>query len=159
MTRRELRIDLEGDERLIRQLLQLQGRARREARGALNQALGLVRDRAIEGLNSPPKTGRLYKRGGRVHRASAMGEYPASDTGNLARSISTELDQAFEAGLDEGLGEGALVGEVMADAEYAIPLEYKPQGRGGRPFLRRAMDESRDAIQDIFRALRGKFSA
>lgn len=159
MTKRDLRIDLEGDERLIRQLLRLQGLARREARGALNQALGLVRDRAIEGLNTGPKTGRVYKRGGRVHRASARGEYPASDTGNLARSISTELDQSFEAGAELDAGEGALVGQVLADAQYAAPLEYKPQGSGGRPFLRRAMDESRDAIQGIFRSLRGRFSS
>lgn len=36
----------------------------------------------------PPRTGRIYRKAsGRLHRASAPGEYPASDTGQLVNSI------------------------------------------------------------------------
>ena len=44
-----------------------------------------------EGIASP-KHGRLYRRsGGRTHRASAPGEYPARDSGATERSISSRV--------------------------------------------------------------------
>jgi hypothetical protein len=67
------------------------------------EALSDVRN-AIE---SGPKTGREYKRGEKVHRASAPGEAPAADRGGLAPStyinridrftqaIGSRLDYAF----------------------------------------------------------------
>lgn len=50
-----------------------------------------------------PKTGIIYKRsGGRTHQASAPGEAPANDTGNLLKSVeykarSTELVWGYTA--------------------------------------------------------------
>ena len=42
------------------------------------------------GMRSP-KSGRVYSRGGRRHRASAAGEYPAVDSGALLASVDTEV--------------------------------------------------------------------
>lgn len=43
-----------------------------------------------QGVKGGPKTGRTYrKRGGRLHRASAAGEFPANDTGGLLGSINS----------------------------------------------------------------------
>lgn len=40
-----------------------------------------------------PKSGRTYIRpGGRVHRASAPGEFPAVDTGNLFKSLKIRFE-------------------------------------------------------------------
>lgn len=36
-----------------------------------------------------PHSGRLYRRRGRAHRASAPGEYPANDSGRLLRTART----------------------------------------------------------------------
>jgi hypothetical protein len=42
-------------------------------------------------LNTGPKTGRIYKRPGRPdHRASAPGQAPATDTGDLSKSVDYE---------------------------------------------------------------------
>lgn len=41
---------------------------------------------------SPPATGRIYRRpGGRLHQASAPGEAPANDTGELQESVDYEV--------------------------------------------------------------------
>lgn len=128
-----------------------------------------VANRAIEGINNGPKTGRIYTHRfytdaqGRVrplpnvtrppHQASAQGEYPAADTGILAGSIfyDQEEDVRFSA---ESLDE--IISNVFAEAEYAAPLEFKPEGRGGRPFLRRAAGELADQIlAEIIAAIRG----
>jgi hypothetical protein len=179
-----IRITLEGDERLVARLAALSETASREARAALERSVNHVRDRAVAGIANGPKTGEIYTQrfatgangnvfayGSRTpHRASAPGEYPAADTGNLMRSIYAEVDQGL-AGLDaDDLGTQLafdlneriadaerLVGVVGAEAEYAAPLEYKPPERGGRPFLRRALTESGDDIKRAFDALRGKF--
>lgn len=161
-----VRITLEGDERLIARLLELGETGRRETKLVLQACVDHVRNRAIEGIQSGPKTGRVYKRGGTAHTASRMGEYPAADTGVLAGLIWDEVSDASPAGDGDPLSitlsdladaEGQLIGQIGADAEYAAPLEYKPQGRGGRPFMRRALDESRDFVRAAFRGLRGKF--
>jgi hypothetical protein len=38
-------------------------------------------------MKNSPKTGRVYRRGRKTHRASAPGEPPAVDTGDLVKSI------------------------------------------------------------------------
>jgi len=42
-------------------------------------------------IRKPPKTGRVYTIGGRRHQASAPGEPPANQTGNLARSVDFKV--------------------------------------------------------------------
>lgn len=64
--------------------------------------------KAIQG---PPKTGALYKRGSKVHRASAPGEAPATDTGALASSIYYERPDPLTAAIGSRL-------------EYAFFLEF-----------------------------------
>jgi hypothetical protein len=180
-----IRIELDGDERLIAKLRELNGLARSLALDATRQSVDVVKNRMIEGIASPPKMGRIYR--GRFpyvfgqefippeyrrppHQASAEGEYPASDTGNLIRSIWAEVEDEL-AGLaadsldtqlsfnlnDLVAAENTINGLIGADAEYAAPLEYKPPERGGRPFATRALSESRDDIYAIFLGMRGKF--
>lgn len=138
---------IEGLDSLDASLKGLEERVREQVRIAQNANAEGVAARAIAGINSPPKTGILYTHqfpggGGykraKPHRASAAGEYPAADTGNLARSIyAGDLEEDFL----------KIDAPVEADAEYAKPLEYKPPGRGGRPFLRRALMEEGDMIR------------
>jgi len=125
------------------------------AQGPVARATERIRNRAVEGIASPPKTGIVYEKyqPHRFHQASAAGEYPAGDTGILAGSIYSELD------FDETMGaaDGAkLTGTIGADAEYAAPLEYKSESDGGRPFLGKSMEEDGDEFfDDMERTLRG----
>src|SRR5262245_7162584 len=86
-----------------------------------------VRNEAIRLVQSPPKTGRIYTRRGVEHQASAPGEAPATDTGRLVNSITTEYD------------EQNLSGKVSANTEYAEYLEYGTARMDARPFMRPAL--------------------
>jgi len=74
------------------------------------------------------RTGRTYRRGKKghiVHQASAPGEPPKSDTGNLVSHIRGFVKNRFTAVLE-------------AATKYARFLEFGTRSMGARPFLDRA---------------------
>ena len=87
------------------------GRAYR--RGAITKKLSLRSARGYKGAQAVYGGGRVNVTVGyKFHRASAPGEAPAVDTGNLMNSIRTRMV-------------GALQAEVVAGAEYAQLLETR----------------------------------
>lgn len=86
-------------------------------------------------LLSQHGTGRVYRRKGRVHQASAPGQPPAVDTGHLRATIGHQVHH--------DAAEGRLVGDVGSGANPAIPgtkkaewLEKGTRRMAPRPFLR-----------------------
>ena len=79
-----------------------------------------------KGSLSGPRTGREYRKSGYktviIHRASAPGEAPATDTGNLAASIYSRMT-------------GTTRGEVGSTAECAPVLELGGGKMAPRPSL------------------------
>lgn len=73
------------------------------------------------------KTGYLYRRGKRVHQASAPGQPPANDFGFLAQNIKAEINQTE-----------AMTVELRSLAPYSVHLEYGTMHMAARPFLRPA---------------------
>lgn len=96
--------------------------------GVRNEVLRLIRQ---------PGTGRIYKRRGVTHQASAPGQPPATDTGFLASSVHTKYDMS------------ALTGIVAIGARYAPFLEYGTSRMSPRPFARLALSNSRPRIQRL----------
>jgi HK97 gp10 family phage protein len=76
----------------------------------------------------------------RIHQASAPGEAPANDTGNLARSISV---------LEARLVEGKPTAYVKASAPYAFALEHGTRYIAPRPFMWPAALDNREAIRAL----------
>ena len=74
------------------------------------------------------KTGRIYKRGSVTHQASAPGESPANDLGNLVNSIKASPVDNSEV-------------DLIADAPYAAHLEYGTRNMEPRPFMQPAVDK------------------
>ena len=74
------------------------------------------------------RSGRVYRvtKGGATHQASAPGEPPKSNTGNLAASFKI---------FTQRLGK-EIIGNIENFAQYAKYLEFKPKSAGGRPFMR-----------------------
>jgi HK97 gp10 family phage protein len=103
------------------------------ARGVV-KGVELIRNAAINSIQQGGKTGRTYRRRGVVHRASAPGEAPASDTGRLVNSITTSYD------LEQ------LSGTVQAGTEYAPWLEFGTAKMEPRPFMRPALMENAEAV-------------
>ena len=116
---------------------QLEGAIRRALAVALVRAAEEVRTEAIRLILSTQKTGRLYRRRGAEHQASAPGEPPATDTGRLVNSINTEVDTQN------------LVVRVTANAAHADALEFGTRNMEPRPFMRPALANKRDRIEEI----------
>lgn len=88
-----------------------------------------ARTNAIESVQAGGKSGRVYKRRNVVHRASAPGQSPASDTGFLVRSIIAQVS-------------GEMTAQLVVKANYAVHLEYGTQKMAARPFVRPAAEKA-----------------
>ena len=112
----------------------------REARLIVNVTIRRIEAR-WKGSLSGPRSGLTYRKGAirskrkankgevigyKFHRASAPGEAPATDTGNLANSIYARMT-------------GKAEGEVGSTAEYAPVLEFGGAHVAPRPALRPAV--------------------
>ncbi len=107
-----------------------------EAERLTKETAAVVQSAAVVNLSTGEKTGRIYRRGGKTHQASAPGEAPAKDTGNLAASVQMEMV-------------GPARAEVTVDAEYGLPLEMGTEHLGGpRPFFSPAVETGGDFMMD-----------
>jgi hypothetical protein len=88
-----MKLKITTDKNQIKELKLLPGKLSDNARKRLGKVLLVSAINIAEGAKDEiqrgaPRTGILYRKAsGRMHRASAPGEYPASDTGQLVNSI------------------------------------------------------------------------
>ena len=76
----------------------------------------------------------------RTHTASAAGQPPATDLGNLVRSISIEVKERPK----------MIEGRLIVGEDYAIHLEYGTTNMQARPFLQPAFEKSKPKIKAKF---------
>ena len=106
----------------------------------------LIRGEAIKSIQTGAKSGVVYQMYNprREHRASAPGQAPASDTGNLVSKIVVRQ-------------KGANVTNVESNANYSSFLEYGTSKMQARPFMLPAFEKSKKPILDAtFRRVVGK---
>jgi len=118
-----------------------------EGRAAIGQALAVsvveLDAYAKEKIQGGGRSGRIYRRRGVSHQASAPGEFPKTDRGQLVASLF------FRVAADKL---SAWFGTMLAYAKY---LELKASQKGGRPWLRPTWNAKRDGIRArINRAIR-----
>jgi len=94
-----------------------------------------IREEAIKSIQSGAKSGIVYEKYNprRTHRASAPGQAPASDTGNLVSKIIVALKDKDHT-------------EVQSNAHYSAYLEYGTSKMEPRPFLLPAFEKSKKPI-------------
>lgn len=95
----------------------------------------LVRGEMLRLIMQTEKSGRIYRRGGVEHQASAPGEPPASDTGGLVSSINTVYDTQ------------RLSGRVRVGAAHGPHLEFGTSKMEPRPFARPALVNTRERVE------------
>ena len=97
----------------------------------------LIRGEAIKSIQTGAKSGVMYQMYNprREHRASAPGQAPASDTGNLVSKIVVRQ-------------KGANVTNVESNANYSAFLEYGTSKMQPRPFMLPAFEKSKKPILD-----------
>lgn len=122
--------EIEGLGQFRRLLRNLDDDARRQLQEAVDESGEAVRDSAVRAILHGEKTGRVYTRGSVRHQASAPGEAPASDTGNLVANLV--VDGSIE----------PLEVAVVSGAPQSERLEYEMD----RAFLRPALLENEDSI-------------
>lgn len=110
------------------------GRIRRGAMQGVVEGIGIVEQRAVHLITNPPKTGRVYKRRGVVHQASAPGEAPASDSGTLVNARRIEIDETNVAA------------RLIFSALHALFMERGTRNVAPRPFATRSLTETKDQV-------------
>ena len=105
---------------------------RRQITEIVTYGLNATRNTAVIGIAQGVKSGKVRPDGS---RASAEGEFPATDTGFLANNIVVKRDT-------DGLG-----GDVESRADYSASLEFGTSKMGARPFMQPSLDENRPKIR------------
>ena len=95
----------------------------------------LIRGEAVKSIQTGMKSGRIYEKYNprRTHKASAPGEAPASDTGNLVRNIRVEQKTKD-------------IVNVESRANYSKFLEFGTSKMLARPSLFPAFEKSKSKI-------------
>ena len=130
---------IKGMTSLLAKIDGLKNAAPKAVGAALQLGAFKVQENALKSIQSGDKHGRVYMKGkhGTIrHVASAPGEAPAQDTGNLARSIFVGLDQE------------ALVATITVKANYATALEFGTNRMAPRPFMGPALKAATPFIVD-----------
>jgi HK97 gp10 family phage protein len=102
----------------------------------------LVLNDANRSIAAGGKTGRIYRRRGIEHQASAPGEPPATDTGALIASGRADAE----------INGDTVNAIVEYRAPYAVHLEYGTRKMAARPFLTPAIERNRARIANLLRA-------
>ena len=100
-----------------------------------------IRNEAIKSIQAGGKSGIVYQKYNprREHRASAPGQSPASDTGNLVNKIIVKQKNRNTV-------------QVQSNANYSAYLEYGTSKMEARPFMLPAFEKSKKPIMNaVFR--------
>lgn len=118
------------------------GAINRQVLSRARRGTNLLRNAAMEVLGQNG-SGRVYKNG---HVASAPGQPPAPDTGNLRRNWrESQFVQP------NGLGRGISVKlQIKSDVFYAKFLEHGTRKMAARPFVEKIKTRARPQIESLF---------
>lgn len=105
-------------------------------RAALVKGGNMVAKSAKKSIARGQKTGVVYGN----HQASAPGEAPAQDTGELARGIQVQKR-----------GDHVL---IVSTAPYSAALEFGTETIAPRPFMQPAVEENREPIKAMLKELK-----
>lgn len=123
---------------------QVAAKVRAGALRGIAKGIGIVEAEAVRLITQTPKTGRIYRRRGVTHQASAPGEAFANDTGRLLNSRTIEI-------ISE-----RLAARLTFRTNYGLMLEVGTRRMAARPFARPAIANTRGTV---VAAIKGEISA
>lgn len=110
--------------------------ARRGAIRGVTIGANIVRNEVLRLILQTPKSGRIYRRRGVEHQASAPGEAPASDQGTLVRGITVIVEPE------------RVAAKVNSGAAHAPHLEFGTEKMEPRPHMRVALENVRAQLEE-----------
>ena len=130
-----------GDFNTINEILEARfKKIKPNVKRAMFRSTTLVQRKMIENIDGGSRSGRSYKRGTKIHTASAPGEFPKTDRGELVRSITTNIEDKNT----------VVVGQIIASADHAQALEFGTTKMKKRPFMQRTLDQQTRRVHKIF---------
>ena len=131
----EVSIQVKGLKQALSALRRLEKNMEQPFREVVMGGAQLIRGEAIKSIQTGAKSGRIYEKYNprRTHRASAPGQAPASDTGNLVRNIAVKMESRDQVA-------------VVSSAPYSQFLEFSTSKMLPRPFLFPATQRSKKKI-------------
>ena len=130
-------IEIKGLDHMLQQLQEISDAGSGEALGKVVLAGAFALEGRVKRSMHEPKSGRIYSRGGKTHKASAPGEAPAIDYGALVNSVQSKLGNVTRDSAEA---------EVFTDQESAAHLEFGTAHIAPRPFMRPAAEEGQAEI-------------
>jgi HK97 gp10 family phage protein len=131
----DIRINVKNLDKVLKSFKKLEKDLEPDFQEIIKGSAQLIRGEAIKSIQTGAKTGIVYQKYNprRQHRASAPGQAPASDTGNLVSKIIVKQKTKN-------------ITQVESGADYSKYLEYGTSKMEPRPFLFPAFEKSRDKI-------------
>lgn len=111
-------------------------KVRRGALVGVVRGIGIVEARAVYLITQTAKTGALYRRRGKLHRASAPGQAFASDTGDTLNRRDTAIDAA------------AIRARLTFRSVNALRMEKGTRKIKPRPYAGPALAQTGKQVQD-----------
>lgn len=144
--------NIKGDIELIKALKGSSDAYMKAANKVLAKGVLDMHKDTVEKFNKGSRSGRQYKRGNKIHTASAEGEFPKTDRGGTVGSLFFETKVDNKNSVESKFGSKSITGKY---------LEFKPTSHGGRPWLKPQfdiyskiiMDELKKASQDVLKSL------
>ncbi len=133
------------DKGVTRALVKLSTRSKSTALDWVEASAKMIEDRAVKNINEGSRTGKLYKRRSVTHQASAVNEFPKTDTGELVKNITTER-----------AGDVVTVGS-RESAPHGYWLEFGTTKMEPRPWLKPSADQESVAINAFLNQALGDF--
>ena len=133
---------IEGLDELNKTLSELSSKFEQEAGRLVNRTAKNVRNNAIHLIRTPSmgRTYVQYKPFYKKHTASAPGDAPNRDTGQLGSSLIVTRS-------------GSTSAEVLANVEYAAYLELGTRHMAARPFMTPSVEQERPNYERGLREL------
>lgn len=113
----------------------MMARVRAGAMRGVVEGIGIVERKAVDLILNTPKSGRIYRRRGVEHQASAPGEPPASDVGTLVNARRIDL-------IPE-----SLAARLTFTAKHAVYLQFGTRRMEPRPWADRAINETQGEVR------------
>lgn len=134
---------MKNADRLVRRLRQIPIEARKGIGAALARSVVKLNAYAKEKIQGGSRSGRVYRRRTVTHQSSAPGEFPKSDTGQLASSLFFNLST------------DRLSARWGTSLNYGKFLEFGTSTMLSRPWMRPSFAANRDSITaDVAREVR-----
>lgn len=134
---------LKGDKALERKLKKYVKSAPKVIDALLAKAAFHTHNVAVTSIQNSPATGEVYTRGNITHRASAPGEAPATDTGQLVQNITVKKEDIMH----------YTVGS-RKDAPHGFWLEFGTSRMDARPWLTPAYQQGKKKLNEDIARLR-----